>query len=180
MEVYHPDDPEQKKIYDAMKHVVPLPFGLSSYIAAHQTGVTGARAAAGFVGFTKAPYYVSYTPAEKEAFQQIRELQPIGARTHEQFQRGVQERIATDAIKRGEMTPQQAVEQGLVESKRIGELRQRVKQSPLQHAVKSLEANGAMKIMELSSPSERKESRSHGAIQDHELRQPQAHEKRDI
>jgi hypothetical protein len=157
VEVYHPDDPEYKKVYDAVKHLIPLPFGFSSYVAAHQTGATGARAAAGFMGFTKAPYYVSYTPAEKMAFDLIRNQMPIGSRTKEEFQRGVNERIAVDSMKRGEMTMKDARDKGLVSRERVDRVRRREHETPLQHAVNSLHAADSVKILAQSNPEERKQ-----------------------
>lgn len=157
VQVYNPDDPKLNQAYDVMKHLVPLPFGLSSYIAAERTGATPAKAAAGFMGFTKAPYYMSYTEAEKKAFEFIRQGQKVGSRTKEQFQRGVNERIATDRIKRGELTLDKAVEEGLVQQNRKNIVRSRVKVSPLVHAMKSLEVPDAMKVYEVASPQERKE-----------------------
>lgn len=156
-QVYNPDDPDLRKVYDATRHMVPLPFGLSSYIAAHQTGATGARAAAGFMGFTKAPFYVSYSPAEKAAYQYIREKMPIGSRTREQFERGVQERIVTEKIRRGEMSAPEAVEQGLIDQNRRDIVGRRSAESPLQHAIKSLDVDEAMNVLKKVSPDERDE-----------------------
>lgn len=157
VEVWHPDDPEYKKVFDAVKHLIPLPFGLSSYIAAHQTGATGVRSAAGFMGFTKAPYYVSYSPAEKMAFDLIRSQMPVGSRTKEEFQRGVQERIAVDAIKRGDMTLREAQAQGLVQRERVERVRRRAHETPLQHAVKSIHAVDAVKILQAANTEERRQ-----------------------
>ena len=157
VEVYHPDDPFLKRQYDKIKHLVPLPFGLSSYIAAHQTGATGARSAAGFMGFTKAPFYVSYSPAEKMAYEFIRAQAPVGSRTQSEFQRGVNERIAVDSIKRGDMSLQEAVQQGLVQKQRRDRVRQRVKQTPLQHAVQSIHAEDSVKILSAANEAERRQ-----------------------
>lgn len=156
-EVYHEDDPLLKRTYDKFTHLVPLPFGLSSYVAAHRTGATGPRAAAGFMGFTKAPYYISYTPAEKEAYKFIREQQPIGGRTEQEFERGVNERIAVDAIKRKEMTLSEAIKKGMVDRRRVDIVGRRLSQTPLQHAVKSLKSDGAFQVWLKASAAERKD-----------------------
>lgn len=156
-EVYHEDDPLLKRTYDKFTHLVPLPFGLSSYVAAHRTGATGPRAAAGFMGFTKAPYYISYTPAEKEAYKLIRDQQPVGGRTEQEFERGVNERIAVDAIKRKEMTLSEAIKNGMVARRRVDIVGRRLSQTPLQHAVKSLNGKGVFKVWLKASPAERKD-----------------------
>lgn len=156
-EVFHPDDPLLKKAYDAFTHMVPLPFGLSSYVAAHRTGATGVRAGAGFLGFTKAPYYMSYSPAEQEAFEVIRAKMPIGARTREVYQRGVNERIAVDAIKRHEMTLTEAIQKGLIKPNRRAVVGRRIQEPPLIHAVKSpsLTPDEALRIFQKANQKER-------------------------
>jgi hypothetical protein len=157
VEVFHPDDPVYKQVGDALTHLFPLPFGASSYIAARETGASGARAAAGFMGFTKAPYYISYTPAEKKAFELIRSQMPVGSRTREEFQRGVNERVAVDAMRRGDMNLQQAIKEGLVTPQRMERVMQRSRETPLQHAVKSIHAEDAVRILQLATDSEKRE-----------------------
>lgn len=156
-EVFHPGDPLYKRAYDAMSHMVPLPFGLSSSIAAHRTGATGVRSLAGFAGFTKAPYYMSYSPAEQQAFEYIRNKMPIGARTREVFERGVNERIAVDAIRRHEMTVGEAVQKGLIKPNRVAVVGRRVGEPPLIHAIKSpsITPDEALNIFDKASESEK-------------------------
>jgi len=159
VEVYNPDDPLYKRSLDVAGHLIPQPFGLSSNIAARRTGASGLRALAGYAGFTKAPYYMSYSPAELKLAEYIRNHQPIGSKTHEVFQRGVNERIAVDAIRRKEMTMSEAVHQGLVLPRRREEVLKRARLSHLVYGLSSPEISPkeAVKVYELSTPVERKE-----------------------
>lgn len=153
--VYNPDDPLKRKIGESFWHMAPLPFGISSFIAQERTGATPTQKALSFTGFTKAPYYVSYTLGEQKALELIRSRLLIGARTREAFEKSVAERQALEAIKRGDMTSGEAVTLGLVQPNRQDAIRQQSQEPLMVHAVRRLDARQAVDLYEAASLEER-------------------------
>lgn len=156
-QVFNPDDPVSKKGLDVLEHMVPLPFGVSSYIASKGTGETPEKSAAGFLGFTKAPYYMSYSPAEQLVSELMRDRMPQGTRTREDFERSLKERKAIAAIKRGETTLKSAIADGAIERRRETVVKSKIKDTPIQYGVSRLDVKGAMKVWEKATPDERAE-----------------------
>src|SRR5581483_8780325 len=155
-EVYHPDDPVWKKGVDVLEHTVPLPFGVQSFLAARKSGETPVKSALGLGGFTKAPYYVSHTPAEIKASELMRAQLPQGSRTREEFDKATKERQAVAAIKRGETTLPSAVADGMIDRRRAKFVRAKVQESALEYTVSRLGAADAMRVYEKASGDERK------------------------
>jgi hypothetical protein len=63
--IYNPLDPMHKRVLAKLEHLIPLPFGLSSYLRAEETGARGGKAALGFMGYTKAPSSVEPSTANR-------------------------------------------------------------------------------------------------------------------
>jgi hypothetical protein len=56
--VYNPNDNIFKEGLDITKHFFPMPFSIQRYVEAKQKGESTGAALEGFVGITKAPYYI--------------------------------------------------------------------------------------------------------------------------
>ena len=154
-QVYNPDDPLFQKAKDVMEHMIPVPFSGGSYFSARQSGASRLKSAAGFLGYPKAPYYVSHTHAEQKADELIRAQLPQGSRTKEQYEKTIQERQVVSAVKRGDTTFEEAENKGLISAKRGFELSRNLNESHLQQQVGKLGAVDAMKVYDLSSPDEK-------------------------
>lgn len=161
-QVYNPDDPYIRQGWNVLQHMVPLPFGMSSYIAAQRTGESEMKSTAGFFGFTKAPFYMSHTPAELEAMETVRSKMPIGARTQEQATRSINRTKAIQAIKRGDMDLGDALAQGLIRPGDIKRVQSSVQESSLVHLVKNsqLTPDEAVRIYQKSNAAEQSEINS--------------------
>jgi hypothetical protein len=59
--IYDPNDPMYDRVRDKMEHLVPVPFGISSYERAKAGGESSAKATLGAFGFTQAPASVQPT-----------------------------------------------------------------------------------------------------------------------
>jgi len=157
--VYNEDDPFYKRIKDQFQHLFPVPFNVSSFNAARESGATPARSALGFLGFTKAPYYISHTPAEIKAAEILREQLPVGGRTQEQAQKSLKEHKAMLAVKRGEMTIDEAYDRGLLDPARWRENDRLASETHLQSQIKRLTPENALKVWQEATPEERREIR---------------------
>ena len=115
------DDPLLKQIKDSIEHMIPVPFSLSSFYSAKQSGASTAKSLAGFAGYTKAPYYVSHTHAERVANQIVRDQLPQGSMTRENYDRIQRERQVVNQVRKGETTFADAENQGLIMPKRAFE-----------------------------------------------------------
>lgn len=153
-QVYNPDDPLLIRVKDIMEHMIPVPFSLGSFVSAKQSGASNVKSAAGFLGYTKAPYYVSHTKAEQKADELIRNQLPQGSRTKEQYQKTVNERQIMSAVKRGETTLQEAENKGLIPARRGFDLSRHMDYTQLQEKVSRLGANDALKVWVIANPKE--------------------------
>ena len=155
-QVYNPDDPWTKQQVSKLEHLIPLPFGIQSYMASKQSGATTAKSTAGFFGYTKAPYYMSHSPAEIEAMDIMRAKMPQGSRTQEEFDKSVKERRAVAAIKRGDTTVHEAFKEGLIPEKHLSAVEKKIHQTSLQYSVShgSVSPEDAVRIAEKASPRE--------------------------
>ncbi len=157
--VYNEDDPFIKRTKDKFEHLFPVPFNVSSFQASRESGETSARSALGFTGFTKAPYYISHTPAEIKAAELARGKLPTEGRTKEQAEKSLNEHKALLAIKRGDMTVEQAYERGFLDPRRWRENDRRMQQTPLENQLLSLTPEESIKVWEQASDKEKAEVR---------------------
>lgn len=155
VQVYNPDDPIPKKVAQAMQHLIPVPFGASSWLAAERTGATRGQALAGFFGFTKAPYYISHTAAEQKGLELVRSRMPQGSRTRDEFERSIRERQAVEAIKRGDMTVQEAFRDGLVTQDRMKQVQRRSTEPLLENLVTRLSPEDSLRVYKAAEPEEK-------------------------
>jgi hypothetical protein len=156
-EVAHPDDPVMKQAYDRFIHMIPVPFSWSSVSAAYQSGATRTQSALGMMGYTKAPYYVSHSRAEQMADELIRADLPMGSRTKEQYDKTIREKQAIQAVKRGDMTMDQAVDRGLVQQNRVKEAMAQSDESVLMYHFARLKPEDQLKVYKLAGTSERQQ-----------------------
>lgn len=160
-QIYNPDDPFWSRQVDKAIHLVPLPFSISSQLAAERSGASKAVTHLGEAGFTKAPYYMSHTPAELKASELMQAQLPQGARTKENAEKAINVHKAVLAIKRKDMTFKEAVQRGLVDEKHYKQVQAMVRQPYLVTQIKrsSMTPQDALKIWNVSSPAEKKEIR---------------------
>jgi len=157
-QIYNPDDPIYRKAKDLLEHLIPVPFSVGSFMSTRQSGASIAKSASGFLGYTKAPYYVSHTQAERLADELIRNQLPIGSRTREQYNRTIQEKQVVQAVKHGTMTLDRALAQGMITEQRYRDLYRQVQTTTLQHQVSHInDVNSLMKVWQIATPSEKAE-----------------------
>lgn len=87
VEVHSPEESFINQRLDDLIHMVPLPFGVSSYKRMKEEKQPIERQVSGFLGFTKAPYYIEQTTAEQKASELIMAYIPERPRTKEEFAR---------------------------------------------------------------------------------------------
>lgn len=154
----------QKRVDDVI-HMVPLPFGVTSYLRAREEKQPIEKQITGFLGFTKAPYYITQTPAEQRAAELMIGRLPQAPRSKEEFARAkidkgyaveLQNRIKekghvddivsriADDVKTGKLH--------LDDVKRI----QRRLKEPLENRVKALPLSDALQVWDLGNEDEKK------------------------
>jgi hypothetical protein len=153
--VYNEDDPPFTKAKDMLEHLIPVPFSLSSTIAAKKSGAEGLRAYTGFMGYTKAPYYVSHSHAEQLAAKLLRDQLPVGGRTAEQAQKALKEHQAVLAIRRGEMTIDDAIDQGLIDDRQARLVEKQVEGNHVAYQLRTMNPEDSMKVWRVATPQER-------------------------
>lgn len=150
--VYDPDAKPTQQAFDILKHFVPLPFSMQSLISMKQSGQPVGKQMMGFMGFTKAPRYISEAPFETR----MRELlQRRGEFTYTK-EEGEQKKFThefVDKFQSGEFTDQdidKAMKMGLFDQS--GDFTDNVKQqlalTPAQRMFKRLSVEDALDIFD--------------------------------
>ncbi len=164
-EIRNPNDPLTKQALDVAGYVGKemLPFGVRNAQESGKAGQPGWMKAAGFVGLTKAPFWLDQTKAQAKASELAKAKMPQGAMTQEQaakvqFGRDTVDQLRSsdpdesakaaqaiqDAVTAGKLTPQQA-----------GNLMKKADMTGLQISVKRLSADEGMQIWRLATPKEK-------------------------
>ena len=108
-QIYDPNGSPASKAKDIATHIVPLPFSIQSSNSFKKSGGTQAEKTIGYLGFTKAPGYVS-DDASKSKLNEILAKKYGGVKTKE-------EKYALDEKKKfynGDITAQQLVNEGII------------------------------------------------------------------
>jgi len=163
-QVYNEDDPKVKRWYDIAKHLVPVPFVYSSIHSSRESGEGIGRSSTSLMGYQKAPYYISHSEAELKAAEMLRDQLPVGGRTQEEEEKASKTRKAVMAVKRGEMTLDQAFDKGLLDWKRWREYEHITQDTHLQTQMRHLTPKRALKVYAVATPEEKKQIR--GDIED--------------
>jgi hypothetical protein len=161
-------DPNENFLFrkmDDLVHMVPLPFSVQSMRRWQQEGEPGTRQVIGFLGGTKAPYWIERTDAEQKASELKAAHLPIGGRSTKDFQRGQLLKNYTrryqDAVLKGEST-QELLSQMHVDI-RTGKLymsdllrfRDRIRKEPLIYSIEHLPIRDALEVWSVASEKEK-------------------------
>lgn len=177
--VFNEDDPIMQKTADQFEHMFPMPFNISSFKAGLESygtspkdilsdAVSGretkaaktlARTGLGFVGLTKAPYYISHSPAEQTAAEIARGKLPIEGRTKEQAEKSQSEHRTLLAVQRGEMTMDEAFDKGLLDVKRWREFEKVGDETHLQQQIRHFTPEEAVRVWKDADKFEREQIR---------------------
>lgn len=161
-------DPEQNVIFqrvDDLVHLVPLPFSVTSMKKAREEGQPLAKQLTGFLGFTKAPYWIQKSPAQQLATELAGAKIPARGMTKA-------ERGRTDLIKKYARDYQKAMREGgspeeifsnIREDLQSGKLtqrdllrfRQRIIHEPLEQSILRLTLKEALRVWEKATDEEK-------------------------
>jgi hypothetical protein len=101
-EVFDPNDPFYKKATDAMLHLAPLPFAVSSALSFRSGGAPLSKQALGFFGFTKAPGYINQAEIQTKIFDLFQKRMGQGVKTKEDAQIAQQKSDIKKAYQNGD------------------------------------------------------------------------------
>jgi len=156
-EVYDPDGSIREKAIQVVEHYIPKPFSVASFLQLREAGESPALQGAGFLGFTKAPGYVSRTPAEEQAREDYSKTLPR-VRTQEEAERSKRRAILTSRIMRGKATGDEIhnaiIDLGL-SATQIKNIAKAAHESPLRKMVERIPLATALKTWEKADVEER-------------------------
>lgn len=160
-QVYDPDSPSYQKALDISKHLIPLPFSLSSAMQSKQEGGNKLATAAGFAGFTQAPKYITESEAEQKASGFYQERGQGPGRTHSQQERHAAVSDLSQRVKNRDPNVQdkinKAISDNLITEKDLHTIKAKATLSKLQYRIQGLPLNQAKEVMSVATPAERKE-----------------------
>jgi hypothetical protein len=158
-EVWNPDDPLPVRAWDMLRHLVPLPFSISSGIQAKQQGGSKLARVAGYLGFTKAPRYIEQTDAENLASEYLAAHRETGARTARAAARAQAMAGIRNMYRRGADPAEQiqdALQKGLIAPRDVPKLRLQARRPRLEAMIQSLPVTEALKVYDVATPEEKK------------------------
>jgi hypothetical protein len=152
---------------DDLIHLVPMPFSIQSMKRFREEGQPVSRQLMGFLGATKAPYWIERTDAEQKAADLKAAHLPIGGRTPADFERGnllknYAKRYQQASLK-GEPTEDivgelhKDIREGKLHMEDLLRFRQRIIQKePLVQSVMNLPLRDILQVWSVASTEERK------------------------
>jgi hypothetical protein len=162
-------DPSENIVYqriDDLIHLVPLPFSIQSLERMRAEGETPTRQVAGFLGGTKAPYWVEKTAAEQKASELKAAHLPIGGRSPADFARGQlvknYAKRYQEAVLKNEPTEDIMTEfhgdiaAGKLKLQDLLTFRSRISKEPLVDAVAHLPFKDVLEVFRVASSDEKK------------------------
>ena len=159
-EVWNADDPLPQKVLEGVRHLLPLPFSISSAQQATQQGGSGAARVAGYLGFTKAPRYIEQTDAEQLASEYAAQQRETGARTARQAE-AAQAISGIRNLYRRRVNPQpeiqDALHKGLIAARDVPKIRMQARRPPLAVAIGRLSMPEMLNVYNVATPDERKQ-----------------------
>ncbi len=159
-EIWNADDPLPQKVLEGIRHLLPLPFSISSARQARQQGGSEAARVAGYLGFTKAPRYIEQTDAEQLASEYAAQHRETGARTSKQAEAAQAISGIRNLYRRG-VNPQQeiqdAIQKGLIAARDVPKIRVQARRPPLASAIGRLSMPEALNVYNVATPDERKQ-----------------------
>jgi hypothetical protein len=165
-EIRHPDDPALSQVGELAEHVGKQfePFSFRGYRQARENQDPKSMAAAAFLGITRAPKYVTQTPAQKEMDKWRREHAPEAPRTREQAEHAQTRRQIETSIRHGDIEGARAATRRGIVSGKLGEtdadtIANRLQGSPQQNTFKNLPTEEQLKVWNVSTTRERDQFR---------------------
>lgn len=164
VEVHDRDESFINQRLDDLIHMVPLPFGVSSYKRMKEEKQPIERQISGFLGFTKAPYYIEQTKAEQMAGELISGYMPERPRTKEEFKKSQLIKTHASEIQRAikDKTPLDTIVEGITSDVKSGKLHlddikriQRRLREPLETRTQRLSLSDAFKVWDVANEGER-------------------------
>jgi hypothetical protein len=164
VEVHDRDESFINQRLDDLIHMVPMPFGVSSYKRMKEEKQPLERQISGFLGFTKAPYYIEQTKAEQLATELVSGYLPQKPRTKEEFKKYELIKAHASEIQRAikDKTPLDSIVQSITSEVKDGKLHlddikriQRRLREPLETRTERLSLPDALKVWDVSNEGER-------------------------
>jgi hypothetical protein len=168
VQVYDPEETYAQNSVDSLIHMVPLPFSVTSYQKMKEKAEPMEKKTMGFLGFTKAPFYIEQTPAQQKAYELMGQMMPSKPRTKEEFERSKLIKTMSEefkiAGKKGDQAAQQAVIDKFTEGAMAGKLSEsdinrlvrRIGGEPLESTFKRLtDLRDAMQVWNLTNDKEK-------------------------
>jgi hypothetical protein len=166
VKVHDPDDNVLNQRIDDMIHLVPLPFSFSTWQRMSEEGQGTARSITGFLGGTKAPYWIEKSPAQQLATEIAAEKLPTGGRSKAEFERykllKQKSKEFLDAQRSGAPTKPimdsvaSAVKAGKLQSSDVKKFQRRITNEPLEQTVGHLSLTESLRIWEKANQEEKK------------------------
>ncbi len=166
VQVHDPSENVLMKRIDDLIHLAPMPFSIQSMKRFREEGQPVSRQVAGFLGATKAPYWIERSEAEQKASDLKAAHLPIGGRTSADFERGnllknYAKRYQQASLK-GEDTGDivsdlhKDIREGKLHMEDLLRFRQRIQKEPLTQSVMNLPLRDILQVWSVASMEERK------------------------
>ena len=166
VEIHDPNENILMQRIDDLIHMVPLPFSIQSFKRMREEGEAPAQQMVGFIGGTKAPYWIERSEAEQKASDLKAKHLPIGGRTPADFERGrLIKKYATmyqQATLNGESTGEimrnlhTDIAKGNLHISDLLRFRQRITHEPLVNSVMNLPFRDILQVWNVSTAEEKK------------------------
>jgi hypothetical protein len=166
VQVHDPNENIINQRVDDLIHLVPLPFSIQSLQRMRAEGETPSRQMAGFLGATKAPYWVERTDAEQKASELKAAHLPMGGRSPADFARGqliknyakrYQEAVLKSEPTADIMTDMHKdISSGKLRMQDLITFRQRITKEPLVDSVAHLPFKDVLEVYRVASADEKK------------------------
>lgn len=153
-QVRNENDPVYKQALDTVKHLIPLPIGVSQFEENRRKGQTVGQAAQSFL-LPPAPAYESRSSAENEAAKIWASKAGQGGRTKEQEEKHNKELQAVGEIRRGEEDSHEAVAKGELTKESRKRVDFKANHSMVEYAAKEMGVEDALKVYTKATQDER-------------------------
>ena len=165
-EIHDPNENMIMQRVDDLVHMVPLPFSIQSFTRMRAEGQPPVRQITGFLGATKAPYWIERSEAEQKASYLKAAHLPQGGREPADFERGrLLKKYATQyqaAALKGEPTDEimrdlhTDIAKGNLHMADLLRFRQRIQREPLVQSVQNLPFKDILQVWNVANGDEKK------------------------
>jgi hypothetical protein len=156
-EVRHPGDNPFNQGLEVAAHMIPLPFSLQSRSRLQKEGESEIKQEAGFLGFTKAPGYLSMTDAEKIEQDFLRRHMSAESRTSAEAEHSELLKAFHRQVAKGEMGPlQKALRDRDISIKEYRTILRERKVAAIVHNFRNLKAEEGIDVYKASNAEEKK------------------------